>query len=351
MNVLIASYEQIRMDSLIVSSEAHFDVVVLDEAQRIKNSNSDASLACRLLERDNSWALTGTPIENVKEDLVSIYRFIKPGLLRPSMSRTQMHMCMKPFFLRRRKKDVLPELPPIIVQDVPLDLDLPQREAYDRVWLSRYQKARAGKHGYSNTALFALLTQLKQLCNFEPKSGASSKLEALELIVDGLHSSEDKMIVFSQYVKTLQWLSIRLTAKVPHEIFHGGLNEDNKNAVIARFKSESGPRILLMSLKAGGIGLNLQEASTLVLFDRWWNPAVEAQAIHRAHRFGREKVLHVLRFLVVNSIEERIAELLKEKQVLFEEYIDLAESASLPTLSRDDLLRILELSEHSQNDA
>jgi len=342
-NVLIGSYEQIRDDALMLSSEMRFDVVVLDEAQRIKNASSDTALACRILQRDRSWALTGTPIENVVEDLVSIYRFVFPTLLNLAMSRSEMHERMKPFFIRRRKYDVLRELPPIIVQDIPLELTVQQREAYDKIWMSRHKRVAAGSRGISETALFALLTKLKQLCNFEPESGESSKLEALKLIVEGLSLPEDKLIVFSQYVQTLQWMSSRLDIQVPHEIFHGGLCEDAKEAVIKRFKQETGPRVLLMSLKAGGLGLNLQEASSVLLFDRWWNPAVEYQAIHRAHRFGREKILHVLRFLVVDSVEERIAEVLERKQTLFEQYVESAESASIPVLSRDELMGILEL--------
>jgi SNF2 family DNA or RNA helicase len=342
-NVLIGSYEQIRDDALVLSSEVRFDVVVLDEAQRIKNAGSDTAVACRILQRDWSWALTGTPIENVVEDLVSIYRFIHPTLLNLAMSRPEMHESMKPFFIRRRKHEVLPELPPIIVQDMPLELTVQQREAYDQIWMSRHKQASAGTRGVSKTALFALLTKLKQLCNFDPESGESAKLEALRLVIEGLSSPEDKLIVFSQYVETLQWISSRLDTQVPREVFHGGLHEDAKEAVIKRFKQETGPRILLMSLRAGGVGLNLQEASSVVLFDRWWNPAIEEQAMQRAHRFGRKKVLHVLRFLVINSVEERIAEVLEEKRGLFEQYVESAESASVPGFTRDELMRILEL--------
>lgn len=342
-NTLIGSYEQVRDDALVLSSEVRFDVVILDEAQRIKNVDSDTALACRILQRDRSWALTGTPVENKIEDLVSIYRFVFPTLLNLAMSRPEMHERMKPFFVRRRKHDVLQELPPIIVQDMPLELTVQQREAYDQIWMSRHKRASAGTQDVSETALFALLTKLKQLCNFDPESGESAKWEALKLIVEGLSLPEDKLIVFSQYVETLQWISSRLDTQVPHEVFHGGLSEDAKEAVIKRFKQETGPRVLLMSLRAGGLGLNLQEASSVLLFDRWWNPAVEEQAIHRAHRFGREKILHAFRFLVVDSVEERIAEVLERKQTLFEQYVESAENATVPTFTREELMRILQL--------
>lgn len=345
-NVLIASYEQLRDDALNMSSEVHFDVVVLDETQRIKNAGSGTALACRTLRRDRSWALTGTPIENRVDDLVSIYRFVYPTLLNLAMTRPEIHSRMKPFFLRRRKHDVLPELPRIIIQDIPLELAEKQRAAYDMVWMSRQKQIKESKRGASKTILLALITKLKQLCNFDPESGESSKFELLKVMIDGLSAPDDKIIVFSQYVETLKWLFSHLDTQIPLDIYHGGLREDEKSQIIERFKHKNGPRLLLMSLKAGGVGLNLDEASSVVLFDRWWNPAVEEQAIHRAHRFGREKVLHVMRFLVTDSIEERIAEVLEDKRELFERYVESAESAEIPIVTGDELMRILQLTEY-----
>ncbi len=339
-NIVVASYEQVRMDSVEIARTVDFDVVVLDEAQRIKNLESDTALACRVIRRHCSWALTGTPIENSVTDLSSLFRFIRPGLLRHGMSRPEIHSAMQDFFLRRRKTEVLSELPPIVVQDIPLDLEGRQREAYEAMWARR-----DSLHGpdVAATALLGLITKLKQICNFDQSSNQSAKLDALRVILESVTGPDDKVIVFSQFVSTLRWAAREMGRGLPMEILHGGLDQEARESVIARFNGEPGPRLLLVSLRAGGVGLNLQAASSVVLFDRWWNPAVEDQAIHRAHRFGRDRHLHVYRFLVVDSVEERIAEILDEKRAVFDEYVEGATSAPTSTFTRDELVRILRL--------
>jgi len=287
--------------------------------------------------------MTGTPVENSVNDLFAIFRFIKLGLLNQAMNRLEMHRLMKPHFMRRRKKNVLREMPPIILQDIPIELSPQQEKAYMNIWNNRYELIKKGRKRISSTDIFSVITKLKQICNYDIESGESSKVEALKLIIDNLSAKEDKLIVFSQYVETLKQISKELNGKITHEIYHGGLSEDARNSIITRFQEEEGPRVLLMSLKAGGIGLNLQEASSVVLFDRWWNPAVEEQAIHRAHRFNRKSVLHVFRFTVVNSIEEKIVHILDEKKALFEQYVNKAETAEIPSLSLNDLKKIINL--------
>lgn len=340
-NVLIASYEQIREDALSLSDMVDFDVVILDEAQKIKNINSKTSFAVQILRRDRSWAMTGTPIENSADDLFAIFRFVKSDLLNQAMSRVEVHKLMKPYFMRRRKENVLPEMPPIILQDMPIELSPQQQKAYMDIWDNRYELIKREGRRISSTAIFSLITRLKQICNYDIESGESSKVETLKLIVDNLSGKSDKVIVFSQYVATLRWISRSLEGLITHEIYHGQLAEDTRNMMITRFREEEGPRVLLMSLKAGGIGLNLQEASSIVLFDRWWNPAVEEQAINRAHRFNRENVLHVFRFTVVDSIEEKITHILEKKRSIFDQYVNKAETAVLPKLDLKDLMKII----------
>jgi len=336
--VIVSTYEQIRTDAHVFSHSRRFDLVILDEAQRIKNQDSRLALACKVIPRSRSWALTGTPVENRPQDFVSIFNFVRMGLLNAAMSANEMRDKAQPFFLRRTKRVVLAELPPIIDTELPLELTPEQRGAYDELWVSRKEHL-SGDGEVRAIDMIALITALKQICNFDPDTGASTKFEALELILEEAFQNSGRIIVFSQYVSTLRWLSER-TQQYPHGIFHGGLAEDERMSLVADFQSQSDePKLLYISLKAGGVGLNLGAADTVVLFDRWWNPAVENQAIERGHRFGRTTTLQVVRFLVRDTIEERIQNILTEKQQLFDEYVE-----DFPIdlgLQKDELHRVL----------
>ncbi len=339
--VLVASYEQIRNDALSIKILLKFDIVILDEAQRIKNRASNTALACRLIEHKRSWALTGTPIENKQDDLISIFSFLKPNHIDADMTKDEIQFKIKDYFLRRKKENVLTELPPILHKDLYLELRGAQLDAYLDVWSSRLELVRKKGMPVPNTNLLAVLTRLKQICNFDPISQESVKLDALKVVLETLAEKTDKIIIFSQYVKTLEWISNQID-EIDYDVYHGKLDQHQRDKIISRFENEPGPRVLLMSLKAGGVGLNLPSASNVILFDRWWNPAVESQAIQRAHRFGRINPLYVIRFLIVNSIEERIEGILKEKRELFIEYIDGMETYP-SKISREALKRILDL--------
>ena len=339
--VLIASYEQIRTDSRRFYGDVSFDLVVLDEAQRIKNLNSETNLACRLIPRRRSWALTGTPLENRPSDLVAIFRFLKPQLLHASMSRSEMHESMTGYFLRRTKAEVLVDLPPILTKEVRLELGQEQRQIYDHIWDNRHRTLHRSEPAQESANMLAVLTRLKQLCNFESESGESVKLDVIRPLLDTVAANCEKVLIFSQYVSSLVWLSERID--IPHSIYHGGLSLDVRERVLDAFRKQDGPQALLLSLQAGGVGLNLQEASMVILLDRWWNPAIENQAVQRAHRFGRETPLHVVRFLVEDSVEERILEILKEKEALFDEYVEAAPGSPSEKVRNGQLRQILEL--------
>ena len=337
--VLVASYEQVRRDSRRFHGAVRFDLVVIDEAQRIKNRHSETNLACRIIPRDRSWALSGTPLENHPGDLAAIFRFLKPRLLQDGMSRTQMHDAMAGHFLRRIKSDVLGELPPILSREIRLELGTGQRRTYDQVWDARHESTQGLGPKEMVTNMLALITQLKQICNFDEESGESVKLDVVRSILNEIEGATGKVLIFSQYVKTLQGLSDRI--RIPNDIFHGGLSVELRERMLRTFRERPGPRALLLSLQAGGVGLNLQEASTVILFDRWWNPATEDQAVQRAHRFGRQVPLEVIRFLVEDSVEEKIEEVLREKRILFDEYI--ASAPQYTWRQSEQLKHILEL--------
>ena len=336
------SYEEIRLDMIGTSNDVYFDVVVLDEAQRIKNPDSKSSLACRLLNSRRSWALTGTPVENRLSDLISIFRFVKVGVLHQGLSRDEIHSQMQPFFIRRCKRDVLKDLPPIIDQEIPIELQGKQQDAYLRAWSNRTEGLQPSLDGFSPANLFAIITKLKQVCNYDRESGESAKLNVLMDLLDAQTAVNDKIIVFSQYVDTLKWLQVRIK-DIPLQIYHGGLSQLERENLLDKFRRDSGPQCLFISLRAGGVGLNIQEASTVVLFDRWWNPAVENQAIQRAHRFGRARPLHVIRFIVLETIEERISKIIGKKQELFENYIGTAANVETPRFTKELLEQILEV--------
>ena len=343
--VLIATYEQVSVDALDRVPDGAFDIVILDEAQRIKNYSSRAAFACRLLPRDIAWALTGTPIENSRSDIESIFSFLHPGLVQSTDGKAKLLSAISPYFLRRRKAEVLADLPRIIVQDMLLELAEGQRCAYNAAWEAGSMAFRQAPHPIPAPDLLALITRLKQICNFEPEGDESCKLDALQVLLESANATGTKVLIFSQYVETLNHLS-QLIHTLPASVYSGKQSAAERDGILTAFERENGPRVLLMSLRAGGVGLNIPSADLVVLFDRWWNPAVEAQAVNRAHRLGRSTPLHVVRFLVRDSVEERIDVILSAKQQLFDDYVESVEVADIQVLTRNDLIHALEISHY-----
>jgi SNF2 family DNA or RNA helicase len=235
------------------------------------------------------------------------------------------------------------ELPPIIFEDLHLELNNEQKTAYDSAWVSGSDALRHSPRPVSAAALLALITRLKQICNYENRTEDSCKWDALNVIVDAAAANGSKVLVFSQYVQTLKWLHSKITS-VAKWLFTGEMSQSARDEVLDAYKRHTGSGILLLSLRAGGVGLNIPEADLVVLFDRWWNPAVEAQAVNRAHRLGRRATLHVVRFLVRDTIEERIDSILASKTQLFNDYVEAVEGEEIPLLTRNDLIHALDLS-------
>ena len=336
--VLVSSYEQVRQDGLDRIPSHSFDIVILDEAQRIKNRHSATALACRLLPRKCSWALSATPLENDARDVASILGFLDPSA-PPDLSGPRLSAMLETMMLRRRKAEVRGELPPVIVQDLKLELGPSQRARYDDLWVNR-RKVAAVSASEAGVVLLDLITCLKIVCNLDAEACVSSKLDALREICDGA-GQEARILVFSQFVETLKWLSDRTA--LPSDLLTGSMSSAERQAAMERFRTASALRVLLVSLRAGGVGLNLGEATHVVVFDRWWNPAVEIQAIYRAHHFDRNEPLHVVRFLVTDTIEERIAAILDRKESTFQDVVESAETTA-PSFTVQELMHILELS-------
>ncbi len=315
--VKIANYELMMRDrDVFESNSLHFDLVVLDEAQRIKNRNSTTSEIVRSIPRTRSWALTGTPIENSVEDLVSIFEFLAPGYLRDDMHLKSLGKATRDYILRRTKEKVLTDMPPKLFRPAELELTGEQRASYKLaeedgiVQLSEMGESVTIHH------VFELVLRLKQICNFDPATGASAKLERLEADLEEIAASGQKAIVFSQWVGTLEVLGERL-AKYNPLYYHGGVASNKRDGVIDQFKNNPMNKVILMSYGAGAVGLNLQFCHYVFLFDRWWNPAVEDQAINRAHRLGVKQPVTVTRMMSLETIEQRIHDVLEQKRELF----------------------------------
>lgn len=344
--VKVANYEVLRRDFDGIESAGekppHFDLVVLDESQRIKNRSSTTSQTVRAIPRSRSWALTGTPVENSAEDLVGIFEFLAPGFLSPDMKPRRMGQTVSDYVIRRTKDQVLKDMPPKMFRDAELELSPEQRQTYQMAEEDGVVRLTDMGEGLTIQHVFELVLRLKQICNFDPATGESAKLERLEADLEEVASSGRKAIVFSQWVETLQRLSKRLQRFGPLE-YHGRVPSIHRDKIISRFREDPDRHVILMSYGAGGVGLNLQFASYVFLFDRWWNPAVEDQAINRAHRIGAAGPVTVSRFITVGTIEERIHRVLEEKRELFNLIFSGSEGHRKMGLTQAELFGLFDL--------
>jgi SNF2 family DNA or RNA helicase len=341
--VLLANYELLVRDRAMVSGgQTPFDLMVIDEAQRIKNRAGATHDAVCEVPRMRSWALTGTPIENSADDLVGIFDFVAPGTLRPQMKTAAIRRAVSDHVLRRTKDNVLTQLPPKMFRDAELSLTAEQCESYQRAEDDGVIRLNSMGAELTIQHVFELVLRLKQICNFDPLTGASAKLDRLEADLEECAASGRKAIVFSQWVETIDRLQEKL-ARFGPLAYHGRIPSRHRDGVIEQFRNDPGHSVLLMSYGAGSVGLNLQFASYVFLFDRWWNPAVEDQAINRAHRIGAAGPVTVTRFLAAGTIEERIDRVLAEKRELFNAVFDDVEAPSKLGLSRDQIFGLFKL--------
>lgn len=354
-DVLVLNYSQLRVNSDHLTKQRWL-AVILDEGQQIKNPDSKAAKAARNLESDNRLVLTGTPIENRLLDIWSLMAFAMPGVLgnrkyfRDRFDRRKDPLCqerlsarLRPFLLRRTKNQVAVDLPPRTEEDVLCKMEKEQEELYKEE-LAKIQNVVLGADTDEafNRARFSVLqglTRLRQICchpallSGEPED-ESAKFTALFYLLDQLREEGHKVLVFSQFVTMLELIEERLKEEKRHYVMLTGQTRD-RQAVIEEFQTSEEPTVFLLSLKAGGSGLNLTAASYVVLYDPWWNPAVENQAIDRTHRIGQTNKVIAYRLLMRDSVEEKIRVLQKQKEAAASGV--LGEEGFAKSLTRTDL--------------
>jgi SNF2 family DNA or RNA helicase len=342
-DLVVTSYALMRRDAERYR-QLEFDTLVLDEAQHIKNRQTQNAQAVKSVRARQRLVLTGTPLENSVLDLWSIFDFLMPGYLgtaqdfreryeqpiardKDSAAQKRLARRLRPFVLRRTKREVAPELPEKIQQVAYCELTRDQRAVYEQVLEATRKEVldAAGQEGMGRSRMLVLsaLLRLRQICcdprllkldTVEP-SGTSAKVELfselLEEVIDGGH----RALVFSQFTSMLALLKETLVAQGLTYCYLDGATTD-RSAVVRKFQEDQSIPLFLISLKAGGVGLNLTGADTVIHFDPWWNPAVEDQATDRAHRIGQTRIVTSYKLIARNTVEEKILMLQNRKREL-----------------------------------
>ena len=369
-DVLITTYNLLKRD--FKSYEViEFNHCILDEAQNIKNPNSQNAVAVKEIKAETRFALSGTPVENSLMDLWSIFDFIMPGYLydekifsvryhkklktSPEILE-DLNRLIKPFILRRRKKDVLKELPDKIEKTLMVSLDDEQKKVYKTYANHAMEliknKVRNDEFKNSKIEILSYITKLRQLC-LDPTvlmndySGGSAKIEAL---VEYLHKSieeQHRVLVFSQFTAVLKNIQRRLKVEdISFSYLDGSVPSIKRMDMVKDF-NHGGNSVFLISLKAGGTGLNLTAADVVIHFDPWWNPAVEEQATDRAHRIGQKNVVNVIKIIAKGTIEEKILSLQEEKKKLISELMgdELSSGEGFSAMSEEEIFGLFQMKE------
>ncbi len=265
-----------------------------------------------------------------------------PSRIPPDTPARQLPALTRDCILRRTKEEVATDMPPRILRDTYLELTPPQRAAYDLAEKEGVIHLNALGDTITVQHVFELVMRLKQICNFDPRTRQSAKLEQMMADLAEVAASDRKAIVFSQWVEPLEYLAEALREFGPLQ-YHGKVPQKERQAILDRFQKDRTKHVILMSYGTGSVGLNLQFTNYVFLFDRWWNPAVEDQAINRAHRLGQKSPVFVTRFVSQGTIEGRIAEVLERKRQLFNELIELNGPPLSLGLSEDDVFGLFDI--------
>lgn len=369
-DVLVTSYDLARIDADSYAERTFF-CCALDEAQYVKNHATKTARGIKRIQAHHRFALTGTPVENRPSELWSIFDFLLPGLLGSYMrfrerfelnilggnedTAERLRLLVGPFVLRRRKNEVLRELPEKLESVVRVHLEGEQQRLYAaseqhlREALTKQRRERKNKRPGSElppVEILAELTKLRQLCCdphllYENYEGTAAKLDAVMELVESARDGDEKTLVFSQFTSFLTRIADRLDQQgVPYFTITGATPKKKRLDLVNTFNEDDTP-VFLVSLKAGGTGLNLTGASVVIHADPWWNAAAQNQATDRAHRIGQNKLVSVHRIIAKDTIEERIV-LLQEAKSQIADQIVGGSGISLSTLSKEDLLELLE---------
>jgi superfamily II DNA or RNA helicase len=359
-DVTLTTYAVLRLDTDKLAAES-WDAIVLDEAQTIKNASSQTALAAFALRGAFRIALSGTPVENRLEELWSLMHFANPGLLGgrgsfqeryaepvglgDAAAAARLRAKIRPFMLRRLKREVAPELPPRTDALLHVALDETERAVYDAVRAATRKEVteKLAQGGGTLAVLEALLRLRQAACHSGLVPGqhadTSSKIERLLAALQEADADGHKALVFSQWTSLLDLVEPHLVAAGLRFTRLDGSTRD-RGSVVNAFQSEGGPPVMLVSLKAGGTGLNLTAADHVFLLDPWWNPAVEDQAADRAHRIGQERPVMVYRMVAKDTVEEKIFALQGRKRALADAALGNADQAA--PITKEELLALLE---------
>jgi SNF2 family DNA or RNA helicase len=362
-DVVLTTYGTLRRDAPRLK-DIEFDYLILDEAQAVKNSGTESAKAVRLLKGSHRLALSGTPVENHLGELFSLFEFLNPGMLNAANvfkiaggglrniaedSLTLLAHALRPFILRRTKEQVARELPPKTEQTIYCEMKAPQRKLYNEL-REHYRNTLLGKiaregMGKAKIQVLEALLRLRQaachpaLIDAKRAGDDSAKMDVLLAQLREVTSEGHKALVFSQFTSFLKIVRKHLEEEgVVYEYLDGSTRD--RKVPVERFQNDPDCKLFLISLKAGGLGLNLTSAGYVFLLDPWWNPAVEAQAVDRAHRIGQTQQVFAYRLIARDTVEEKVLDLQKTKRDLASAIIS-QDNSVIKNLQKEDLELLL----------